>query len=314
MNENSFDLIQIFREIFKKKRFLLLLSLAALIISLVFCLLQQKQYTSRTVFIVKNPLLIDRNYVFRTTAYENRDYFALPDDVDHIKTIAKSDGMIWHVIQKFDLAKVYNMEANDKLVKKIKSNFKVVMEDTKNIELSYTDPDPERAAAITKAAREFLENSFLDYFRITNKDVTESLKDRIAVMTDSVARLDDSLSTIRATSGNYGQMLPARANTITAASGTGSAASAQAMEHLQEIGIQKDKLVSDIAAFRSLVNEYEVMGSGKLRLFYVVQEPYVPSIASHPKTIILTAAGTIGALFFGCILVLLSAFYKRVMH
>lgn len=313
MNENNFDLITIFREIFKKKLFLLLLGVAALIISLVFCLMQQKRYTSETVFIVKNPLLIDRNYVFRTTSYEHKDYFALPDDVDHIKTIAKSDGMIWHVIEKFDLAKAYGMEADDRLVKKVKKNFKTIMEDTKNIELFYTDPDPKRAAAVTKAAREYLESTFLDYFRITNKDVTESLKEKVAAMTDTVARLDDSISALRAASGNYTQLLPARGNTINSAAQNASAATAQALEHLQEIGVQKDKLANDIAAYRSLINEYEVMASGKLHIFYVVQEAYVPSGASHPKTLILVAVSTLGALLFGCILVLLSAFYKRVM-
>jgi len=314
MNENSFDLITIFREIFKKKLFLLLLTVAALIISVVFCLMQQKRYTSETVFIVKNPLLIDRNYVFRNTSYEHKDYFALPDDVDHIKTIAKSDGMIWHVIEKFDLGKAYGMEVNDGLVQKVKKNFKTIMQDTKNIELFYTDPDPKRAAEVTKAAREYLEATFLNYFRVTNKDVTESLKEKIAAMTDTVARLDDSINALRTASGNYTQMLPARSNTIASASSGASASSAQALEHLQEIGVQKDRMVNDIAAYRSLVNEYEVMASGKLHIFYVVQEAYVPSDPSHPKTIILVAISTMGALLFGCILVLISAFYKRVMQ
>jgi uncharacterized protein involved in exopolysaccharide biosynthesis len=314
MNENSFDLITISREIFKKKLFLLLLTVAALIISIVFCLMQQKRYTSETVFIVKNPLLIDRNYVFRNTSYEHKDYFALPDDVDHIKTIAKSDGMVWHVIEKFDLGKAYGMEVNDALVQKVKKSFKTIMEDTKNIELFYTDPDPKRAAEVTKAAREYLETTFLNYFRMTNKDVTESLKEKIAAMTDTVARLDDSISSLRAASGSYAQMLPARGNTINASAGSATAATAQALEHLQEIGVQKDRMVNDIAAYRSLINEYEVMASGKLRIFYVVQEAYVPSNASHPKTLILVAVSTMGAFLFGCILVLIAAYYKRVMQ
>lgn len=314
MNENSFDLITIFREIFKKKLFLLLLTVAALIISIVFCLMQQKRYTSETVFIVKNPLLIDRNYVFRNTSYEHKDYFALPDDVDHIKTIAKSDGMVWHVIEKFDLAKVYGIGVDEGLVEKVKKNFKTIMEDTKNIELFYTDPDPKRAAEVTKAAREYLEATFLNYFRVTNKDVTESLKEKIAAMTDTVARLDEAISTLRTASGNYAQMLPTRSNTINTTAGGASAATAQALEHMQEIGVQKDRMVNDIAAYRSLINEYEVMASGKLHIFYVVQEAYVPSSPSHPKTLILVAVSTLGALLFGCILVLISAFYKRVMQ
>lgn len=313
MNESSFDLIGIFREIFKRKLFLIVLTVAALIISIIFCLLQQKQYTSETIFIVKNPMLIDRNYVFRTTSYEHKDFFAIPDDVDHVKTIAKGDGMVWHVINQFDLGKAYGIETGDRLVKKVKGNFKAIMEDTKNIELFYTDPDPKRASAITTAAREYLEKTFLDYFRTTNKDITESLKERIAAMNDTLARLDDSISALRAIAGNYSQLLPARNNTINMQQGAASAQSAQALEHLQETSALKDRMANDVAAYRSLINEYEVMANGKLKLFYVVQEAYVPTDPSHPKTLIIVAASTLGALFFGCILVLISAFYKYVM-
>lgn len=314
MNESSFDLIAIFREIFKKKVFIIGLAAVALIISLICCMLQQKEYTSRTTFIVKNPLLIDRNYVFRTTSYEHKEFFAIPDDVDHVKTIAKSDGMLWHVIQKFDLAKAYNMEADDRLVKKVKGNFKAIMEDTKNIELTYTDPDPKRAAAIATAAREYLESTFLDYFRTTNSGIITSLKESIAAMNDTIARLDDSIASLRSATGNYTQLLPARNNTITMAPAATTAQNAQALEHLQEIGTQKDRLATDIAYYHSLVNEYEVMTNGKIHIFYVVQDAYVPTTPSRPKTLIMTAAATIAAIFFGCILVLFAAFYKQVMQ
>ncbi len=312
MNEFSFDLIGIFREIFKKKLFIIILTVLALIISFIFCQLQQKKYTSETVFIVKNPLLIDRNYVFRNTSYEHKDFFAIPDDVDHVKTIAKSDGMIWHLIEKFDLGKAYNMPVDDKLVKLVKGNFKALMEDTKNIQLFYSDPDPKRAAAVTNAAREYLEQTFLNYFLITNKDITASLRDKIAAITDTISRLDDSIKSIRTATGSYSQLLPARSNTIAAAQ-SATPQSAEALEHLQEITVVKDQMVKDVAQYRSLINEYEVMASGKIHIFYVVQEAYVPSVASHPKTLIIVAACTLATFFFACVLVLIAAFYKKVM-
>lgn len=315
MNESSFDLITIFRELFKRKFFILILAAVALIVSFIFCQMQQERYTSETVFIVKNPLLIDRNYVFRNTSYEHREFFAVPDDVDHVKTIAKSDGMLWYIIEKFDLGKAYHMEVDDDLLKHVRSNFKAIMEDTKNIELFYTDPDPKRAAAITTAAREYLESTFLNYFRVTNKDVTISLRDRVKAMNDTLARLDDSIGSIRAATGNYAQLLPARANTIAnTATGGVSAQNAAALEHLQEITAIKDRMAVDVAAYQSLINEYEVMADGRIHIFYVVQEAYVPSKASHPKTLIIVAAATIAALFFACILVLVAAFYRNVMR
>jgi uncharacterized protein involved in exopolysaccharide biosynthesis len=313
MNDSGFDLIGIFREIFKKKIFILILTIAALIISFIFCSLQQKKYTSKTSFIVKNPLLIDRNYVFRNTSYEHREFFAVPDDVDHVKTISKSDGLLWYIIDSFNLAKAYNMEHDGQLIEVVRDNFKAVMEDTKNIELFYTDPDPERAKLITTAAREYIEEKFLSYFLATNKDISAALRDKALGMKDTIAILDDSIKSIRAITNNYTQLLPSRGNNIVSGAQTGNAQNAEAMEHLREITAIKDKMADDVADYQSLINEYEVMANGKIRIFYVVQEAYQPGLPSHPKTLIIVAASTIGGLFFACILVLIGAFYNRVM-
>lgn len=313
MNDSGFNLIGIFREIFKKKIFVLIITVAALIISFIFCSLQQNKYTSKTVFIVKNPLLIDRNYVFRNTSYEHREFFAVPDDVDHVKTIAKSDGLLWFIIDSFNLAKAYNMEHDGNLIEVVRDNFKAVMEDTKNIELFYTDPDPERAKLITTAAREYVEEKFLNYFLATNKDISAALREKASGMKDTIAILDDSIKSIRTATNNYTQLLPSRGNNIVSAAQSGNAQNAEAMEHLREITAVKDKMADDIANYQSLINEYEVMANGKIKIFYIVQEAYQPGIPSHPKTLIIVAASTLAGLFFACILVLIGAFYNRVM-
>lgn len=312
MNEPQFNLIGIFRAIFKRKKFVLLFTLAAILISFVFCMLQQDRYTSETIFIVKNPLLIDRNYVFRNTSYEHKEFFAIADDIDHVSTIGKSDGLLWHIIEKFNLGKVYGIENSSKLIKTVENNFKFKNEDTKNIELYYTDADPKRAMAITTAARDYIEEVFLNYFLTTNKDITEALHKKSLTVSDTIAMMDDSIRTIRARLNNYSQMLPQRGNAI-ATTGTGSSAeNAAGMEQLQEITTVKDQMVKDLAGYRSLINEYEVMASGKIRVFYVVQEAYEPGLPSHPKTLIIVAASALGALFFSCMLILFGMFYRSV--
>lgn len=314
MNETSFDLIGIFREIFKRKKFILIITITAAVLSLIFCLLQKKQYTSETIFIVKNPILIDRNYVFRNTSYEHKEFFAISDDIDHIKTIGKSDGLIWHLIGKFDLGKVYGIEDGQKLFKKVKGNYKLTHEDTKNIELYYTDPDPKKAQAIAIAARDYIEEMFRNYFLTTNKDITNSLSLKAASLRDTITILDDSIKAIRARIGNYSQLLPQRGNSIAAATTTGSAEAAASLEQLQELTTLKDQLVKDIAGYHSLINEYEVMATGEIRVFYIVQDAYESGIPSHPKTLIIVAASTLGALLFSCFLVLFGAFYRKVMQ
>ncbi|MFT4061618.1 MAG: Wzz/FepE/Etk N-terminal domain-containing protein [Edaphocola sp.] len=313
MNDTSFDLIGIFREIFKKKVFVTGLALAAALVALVFCLVSQKEYTTQTTFIVKNPLLIDRNFVFRNTAYENKEFFAVPDDVDHIKTIAKSDAVAWFLIEKFKLEKAYGQEG-DKLVKTVKGNFKAVMEDSKNIDLSYTDPDPARAQAIANAARDYLEDKFLEYFRATNSDLRQALTVRAAAITDTINRLDSTIVAIRQNNGLYNTLTPTRGNTIGAAGGGTNPTSAAAAEKLAEITTLKDRLSKDVADYKSLINEYEVMVAGKIKIFYIVQQAYLPSETSQPKTLLIVVGGFLAGLFFAAILVLFRAFYRQTIR
>jgi uncharacterized protein involved in exopolysaccharide biosynthesis len=314
MSDRSFDLIGIFHQIFRKKIFVIIVTLAALIISLVICNMQTPGYTSETVFIVKNPLMIDRNFVFRHTDYENREFFASPDDVDNVKTIAKSDGMLWYIIDSFNLRKAYHTENDGQLITMVRKNFKAVMEDTRSLELYYTDTDPQRAANITNAARDYLEKKFMDYFLVTNKDIAGALQDN----TDSLKRkmnvLNDSIETIRAAIGNYSQLLPSRGTTVNAGSATTNAQGAASLEHLQEIATLKDKMAKDIADNQSLISEYEVMANKKIHIFYIIQDAYVPGAPSTPKTIIVVTASTIAGLFFASVLVLLSGFYEYVME
>ncbi len=314
MNETSFDLIGIFRQIFKKKKFVLSVTIAAGVLSFIFCLLQQERYTSETVFIVKNPLLIDRNYVFRNTSYEHREFFAVPDDIDHIQTIGKSDGLIWHLIGKFDLGKVYNIKNDQKLFKRVKRNYKLKHEDTKNIELYYTDPDPKRAQAIAVAAREYIEEMFRNYFLTTNKDITNALRIKATNLSDSIVTLDDSIKTLRAATGNYSALLPQRGNSISSYAASLSPENAASLERLQELTVLKDQLVKDVANYTTLINEYEVMESGDIRVFYVVQDAYEPGVSSYPQTLIIIGASILGALIFSCFLVLFTGFYKTVMQ
>jgi hypothetical protein len=314
MSEHNYNLLGISRQIFKKKNFVIGVTLAAGILSFLFCLLQKNQYTSETIFIVKNPILIDRNYVFRNTSYEHKEFFAIADDVDHIKTIGKSDGLIWHLISKFDLGKVYGVTEPAKLFKKVKGNYKITVEDTKNVELKYKDPDPERAQQIAVAARAYIEEMFLNYFLSTNHDVTEALNKKAAAITDSINILNDSIAAIRARIGNYSQLLPVRGEVVGATSGSVSAEASAGLEQLKQITEIKDQYTRDIAAYRTLVGEYEVMASGKIKVFYVVQDAYVPNKASHPMTLIIVAASILGGLFFSCFLVLFQGFYKSVMN
>lgn len=305
MSEQRFDFIEIIKAIFRKKFFILGFAVLAAIVGFVFCLFQEKMYRSETTFIVKNPTLVDRNFTFRTTSYEHKDFFATADDVDNIVTLGESSGLISYLIDKFDLGKAYGITNRSKLFNRVRKNFKFTREDTKNIRLYYADTDPKRAQAITIAAREKLQEMFHDYFVSTNRDLTAALYKKAQAISDTIARLDDSMMVLRTQTGAYGQLQPSRGNAVIYnTEDKVTPEKAIALEKIQELAATKDGLVKDRAGYNSLINEFEVIAQGKIRLFYIVEDAYEADFPAYPMIPFIVVVCALAGFFFACILVI----------
>ena len=304
MSEQRFDFIEIIKAIFRRKFFILGFTVLAAIIGFVFCLFQEKLYKSETTFIVKNPTLVDRNFTFRTTSYEHKDFFATADDVDNIVTLGESSGLISYLIDKFDLGKAYGITNRGKLFNRVRKNFKFTREDTKNIRLYYSDPDPKRAQAVAIAAREHLQEMFQDYFISTNRDLTSALYKKAQAISDTINRLDDSMMVLRTQTGAYGQLQPSRGNSVIYnTEDKVTPEKAIALEKIQEMAATKDRLVTDRAGYNSLINEFEVIAQGKIRLFYIVEDAGEADFPTYPIVPLIVAICALAAFFFACILV-----------
>ena len=311
MSEQRFDFIEIIKTIFRRKFFILGFAVLAAITGLVFSLLQEKLYKAETVFIVKNPTLIDRNFTFRTTSYEHKDFFATADDVDNIVTLGESNGLIGYLIEKFDLAKAYGISNPGKLFNVVKKRFKFTREDTKNIRLYYSDPDPKRAQAVTMAARDHLQDLFQDYFISTNKDLTAALYKKAHAISDTIAGLDDSMMVLRTQTGAFGQLQPSRGNSVIYNTEDKiTPEKAVALEKIQEMAATKDRLVTDRAGYNSLINEFEVIAQGRIRLFYIVEDASLPDAPAYPIVPLIVAACALTGFFFAVLLVLITSIFR----
>src|SRR5690606_31217032 len=229
---SRFDLVDILKAILRKKKFILLFTLAAVVIALIWGMLQTHQYTSRTVFIVKGMASMDRNQMFRQTAFPNKDFFATEDEIDYIMTIATSDNLRGYLAETFKMKEVYGTNDPVKVSKKIKSNFKITRNDTKNMELYFTDADPARAQAINKAATQWIEDAYRRFFSESSKDMYVSLQSKVAGMDSTLLRLDDSIASLRARYSIHNQLLPVRGKALQAAPASASAEQAAGIELL----------------------------------------------------------------------------------
>lgn len=309
---NTFDLLYIFKVILRKKKFIIGFTLLAVIIALIVGLIAPKKYTSSSIFIVKNPILLDRNYIFRNQMFENKEFFAVPDDVDQVEFISKSDAMIRYLNEEFKLGEHYGIESPFWLRLKIKGNFAFSRQDTKNIEIFYTDPDPDMAMNVTRAIREYLQSKFTKYFVESNQQIAQSLKGEAQIIDATIVSLVDSINAVKIANGLNNYLLPTRNEGLsTPVSGNFNSSQLGAIEYLHQLTTVKDKLTEDKAKYQSLIYEFEMLERGNMNMFYLVQDAYKPTEPSHPKLLLILLGTLVGALVVTSIIAVFGAYYKE---
>jgi len=307
----KFDLIDILKTIYRRRKFIMILTVCALIIGAFFCFLQKKQYTSQAVVIVKSPQIMDRGRTYHTTGYDPTVFFATNDDVDHIVTIAKSDALAQYIVEKYGLMKDYGYKKRGNAVDKFRKKFTLTRNDTKNVELSFTHSDPQKAFEITQDIVNRIESVYQDYFNTIDRDMVIMLEEKIGHMKDTIAILDDSIQYIRNTYNLQQALLPTRGNVIQNNVTTSGAASA-AMEFLQEVVYQKDAYLTKVNEFTGLVQEYMGKAKRNTALFYRIQDAYIPDVPSFPKIPLVLLICLAGGLLFGSLLACMMEFYQKL--
>lgn len=309
---NTFDLLHIFKIILRRKKFILIVTGIAVLIAALFGFLGPKQYTSSSIFIVKNPILLDKNYVFRNTMYEHKEYFAIPNDVDQVETIFKSETMLRHIISEFDLANHYGTHDPFWLRLKVKGNIAFDRKDTKNIEIFYTDKDPEMAEKVTRAIVAYLEDKFVKYFKHSNQQVADAVKSELKFLAQDIDSVTLQINALKNEHNLNGYLLPTRTDAVSVASSSSvSPTQAAALEQIQNLTKIKDQLASDQAKYISTIHEFELMERGGMRVFYLVQDSYRPDISSHPKSLLIILGTLVGSLVLTSLWVVFAAFYKE---
>lgn len=309
----KFDLLDILKEIYRRRKFVLLFTLAAVAVSLLFCFLQKKEYTSEAIFIVKSPQIMDRNRVYHATNYDPTIFFATNDDVDNIVTIAKSDAVAQYIVEKYNLTQHYGFKTKDDAVQKFRKKMKFVRGDTKNIELYFTYSDPDTAFAVTKDITDKIEDIYRDYFFTINNDMVKILNAKVSSINDTLKILDDSISSIRQAYGLYNALPPARNKTVIQSEAGMNAGNADALEKLQQVTKMKDQYLDDAAEFTSLAQEYNSnIKDTKMAMLYRIQDAYLPDSPSAPNMPLLLLVALVAGFLFSSALVVIIAFYKKV--
>lgn len=308
------DLVDICRIILRRKWFILVFAVCAAVIGFIFSLVAQKQYTSRTVFIVKSPMNMDRNQIFRQGDYQPNDFFATENDIDNIMTISQNEVLLQFLVDSFKLDRHYGVASKSKAFNILKKHFKITRNDTRSIEFALSDPDPQMAAVLVNTARWETGNLFRNYFMQTKNQLIASLNKNINNVDRQIQQVNDSIAAIRQQYSLYSVLLPTRGKTIAAvAPAAGNEDKAKGMEILEAVAATKDQLVKDRGEYVSLINEYNLKTpGGGLDMVYTVQQGWPSDGASFPNVLLIIAVCFVAGLFFSVILTLLQASVKHL--
>ncbi|RYE25349.1 MAG: hypothetical protein EOP51_04380 [Sphingobacteriales bacterium] len=312
-----FDVIDITQTIRRHRRFILVVTLVAMALGVVFSLIRKKKYKAQTEFFLSNPLYADRNYLFRSHDMHFVDYFAGDDDIDKIIVNAESDQVKDKVIENMKLAEAYkidmsNPEQRSKLKDVFNLNSKIKRSEYRHLILTYVDTDPKRAADVANEHVRVTEEVFRAYYNTIKGYAYTSINDKIKEMDSSIAALTDTLSGLRDQYKIYDIISPSRSTTTTATiSSNGTAAFGRGVEQIQNISSVKDQLVIDRAKYISLLNEFSTGTKDNEIKFIQVSSPATPPTdQSGPGMLVTVLTCALLGLFFSILYQLLTTYYK----
>jgi uncharacterized protein involved in exopolysaccharide biosynthesis len=314
-----FDLVDIAQTIRNRRRFIIGITVAAAVLGTVFYLLQKKTYKASSEFIVSNPQYADRANLFRTTEARFIDYFAGEDDIDRVIAIAKSDLVKNQVIDNMHLFEAHKLDPNkpkdaEKMSGIFKKNFDVNRTEYKNMEISYVDEDPKRAADVTNEAVRVIELTYRNYYNNLKGRIYNSIQEKIAEIDSSVNVLTDSLAHLRAQYGIYDIISPARENIVAGGMKGSGPDFGRGVELVQNVESVKDQLVIDRAKNISLLNEFSTgTKMDDMRFLQVISTAMPPVKAAGLGMILSVIACTLAGFFLSVVIALLGAYYKKLV-
>ncbi len=320
MSTIRFDLIEIIQVIRKHIRFVLIITGVTALLGAGFYLIKNKKYTAKTEFIVSNPSYTDRNNLYSANEMTFIDYFGGDDDIDRVIVLAESDTVISRIVENAHLAERYQFDMNrptamERLKQKFTKGFKIKRTEYKDIELSYTDKDPNIAADVANESARIIEEAFRGYYNNVRRHAYDAIKDKVHQEDSTISILTDSLAALRDKYGIYDIISPARENVIMGnVKSSSSTGFGKGMEQVQNIEALKDQFVTDRAKHSSYLNEFAAGSKAEqLQLTQVISKAKPPVDPSGPGPFLTIIACALLGFFFSCFLVLVSVYYKAII-
>ncbi len=261
MVNSGFNLTDVIKSISRHIKFILIISLLAAIGGAVFYFISPKKYEAKTEFILRNPLYGDRNNLYN---YDTKflDYFASEDDVNRVILFSGSDLVQNKVIKSLNLYSAYKIDTSNpkemqQLLKKFDKSLNVMRTEYRDLTLSYTDVNQERAALIANECVNVLEETVSSFYKEMRMGIQESITEKLHEEDSTINSLTDTLARLRETYHIYDIISPSRHNLINGSMKESKQKDyGKAIELIQNFESIKDEIVADRAVKTTLANQY----------------------------------------------------------
>jgi uncharacterized protein involved in exopolysaccharide biosynthesis len=317
--EYRFDLFDVTRVFLQWKKYILGFAFLVALIIAGYLFTVKTYYRGYGAFYPASSVISGRINLFRESQQDWIDYFGEENEVDRAFVISGSSTVVSFLIDSFKMAEHYNIDVNAdpngqvKVVKKFLKNYKVSRTGYNHIEVTFTDPDKKKAAAIVNVAMNKIEDALRDLFIGINRQLSLAIDIRKDSLHQELTMLTDSLVKLRVQYGIYDIVAPSRQILVGSARGSG-VTYAEGLERIQNLEELKDKMAIDKAKYMSLSNEFKTSIFKGFPMIHVVQWASDNGPKAGPFRIIMVLAGALLATLFGLVVACLIDIFKQNKH
>jgi len=329
-NQKSFDTLDIFVYLWKKKVPIILVTVIGAIASIIASLMLPNYYKATTVlfpttFISPSTSLLHLN----TNQETDPAIIGDEDDLERMIQLLQSDFITNSIIQKFNLIEHYGISPDDPhLINKVKKTYQNYVSFNKTpyqgVTVSVLDIDPQLASDMANEIAILFDTLVFEMQKQRNEEAYLMAKNAYEKEQQFVEQLEDSLDTYRQLgvldyfkeveryTEAYGKAIGA--NSLNS---KGQAFFDQKFELLQEYGQEFYSLTAQINALTNRVAALHVnLLQAEQNLYHPITHKYVISYAetpdkkASPKRSFIVIFATMGAFVFALAMILLLDFYK----
>lgn len=318
MSTPRFDLVDITQTIRKRRRFILIITVVAVVVGGVFGLMRKKKYVGKTEFLVSNPLYSDRVNIFGA-ANNKMDYFGDEDDIDKVVALGESDTVTMNVLRAAGLDTAYKLDINnreqlDKLKDIYRKGADLKRTDTRMMELTYTDLNADRAARVANEAEKQIEAAYRGIYITMRTYAHNSLQNKMHAQDSIIDALTDTLARLREESGIYDIISPNRDNIVNGTVKGSGKNLGRNIELIQNYESLKDITVSDRAKISSLLQQYTTgTAANEMSFFQVTTKAQPPVDAKGPGMLVILISAAFLGFFFSILYILLLTYYRELI-